>query len=132
MIEPEPEFEFIENYTVEIKAIESTMEDTSFWKFIIQIKVLDSDYNDDEVITANFIKAIDIPSYRVYDDMLDAIQDAYGVIELLGFQFQDNKPQQIEILRYNPEEEEYVSDIILYDGFDFYPPETQEEETKND
>lgn len=122
------EIEFINFYTVEIKAVEyfSSETEESYWKFIIQYKIIDDEYDDDEMPT-EFTKITEIPSYRAYEDMFDAIQDAYGVIELLGFQFADDKPQQVEILRYNPVDDEYVSDYILYDGFDFYPPETETE-----
>jgi hypothetical protein len=123
-----PYFEFIDFYTVEIKAVEYYNDETneSIWKFIIQYKVTDDDY-DDGIPPEDFVKIVEIPSYRTYDDMFDAIQDAYGVIELIGFQFAGNKPQEIEILKYNPVDKDYVSDYILYDGFDFYPPETNPE-----
>jgi hypothetical protein len=123
-----PDFEFIDFYTVEIKAVEYYDDETneSIWKFIIQYKVTDDDY-DDSKPPEDFVKIVEIPSYRAYDDMFDAIQDAYGVIELIGFQFAGSKPQEIEILKYNPVDEDYVSDYILYDGFDFYPPDTNPE-----
>jgi hypothetical protein len=128
-----PEFEFIDFYTVEIKAVEYFNDETeeSIWKFIIQYKVIDDDYDGDEP-PDEFVKIVEIPSYRTYEDMFDAIQDAYGVIELVGFQFADDKPQQVEVLRYNPVDNEYVSDYILYDGFDFYPPETEEDNTETE
>ncbi len=123
-----PDFEFIDFYTVEIKAVEYYNDETneSIWKFIIQYKVTEDDY-DDSKPPEDFVKIVEIPSYRAYDDMFDAIQDAYGVIELIGFQFAGSKPQEIEILKYNPVDEDYVSDYILYDGFDFYPPDTNPE-----
>jgi hypothetical protein len=128
-----PEIEFIDFYTVEIKAVEYYNDETeeSIWKFIVQYKIIDDDYDDDE-LPKDFARIIEIPSYRTYEDMFDAIQDAYGVIELIGFQFADDTPQQVEVLRYNPLDKDYVSDYILFDGFDFYPPEPETETTNEE
>jgi hypothetical protein len=113
----------IDTYTVEIKAIEMYESDseTLFWKFIVHYKVLEDDDDID-----NVLKNIEIVSYRAYENMYDAIQDSYGVIELFGFQFSNKEPQEIEILRYNLVDNSYDSDYILYDGFDFYHPEKKQ------
>lgn len=122
------EDELVDCYTVEIKAIENYIDEKneSTWKFIVLYKIIDDDVVEITPST-EFKKVIEIVSYREYEDMLDAIQDAYGVIELIGFQFVGDKPQEVEVLRYNPVDNDYVADYVLYDGMDFYPPETKSE-----
>lgn len=109
----------LDDYTVVIKAIqvpifEDEIEDKSdmveLWKFIVEFR----DINED--------KNVEIPSYRTYQTYEDAIQDAYGVIELFGFMFKDESdPTAIEILRWSYEDQELETDYILFDGLDFYP-----------
>lgn len=135
MLEDGTEVTYFDDYTVVIKAIQVPIfineidkdDIQDLWKFIVEFH----DSNIDSIV--------EIPSYRTYSTYEDAVQDAYGVIDLFGFTVsEDTSKNVITILRWSVEDEELYEDYVLFDGLDFYPvpedfdPDNEDDEEKND
>lgn len=109
------------NYTVIIKAIEIPMDETNRkWAFSVQFFQLGED-EDRFDNTKEDAVVVEIPSMHGFPTAEDAIQDAFGIIELYGFTVEEGDKQPIEILDWDYSGEDYISRTVLFDGFDFYP-----------
>jgi hypothetical protein len=123
LIPEDTNFIAIFDYTCYIKAIEAkTPHKNKSWIYVIQyIELTEKDDNSPK-------KIIEIPSQHYYKTYQDAIQDAYGIVELLGFRFRDKSdPAKIMVLDLDKTTDEYIVRYVLFDGFDFFTPIDEEE-----
>lgn len=92
------------------------------------IAIHDSD-NDTWIFNVNLYQTTDKTAYRLksqinYESKEDAIMDANGIIELLGF----NLTERIAISCFKIVEDQLVEDIVLFDGHDFFPYEGEDDD----
>lgn len=116
-----PNIILLSNYTVTIKAVEIPIEpDNRRWAFSIQFFKLGEDQDHFDPSSEDAL-VVEIPSMHGFPTAEDAIQDAFGIIELYGFAVLEGEKQPIEILDWDYTEEDYIIRTVLFDGFDFYP-----------
>ena len=106
-----------EPYVCYIKAVETVHSTKESKKFSFVIDFIEVSDEEDK-------KMIAIPSMHSYDSYHDAIQDAYGIIELYGFRLNEGIPRaRIEIMEWDEDKDKYIPHYTYFDGRDFFPEE---------
>lgn len=109
----------IKNYRCDVKAVEvmtplPVNKKKRRWVFVIQF--LDSEVDDEQ--NTNIIE---IPSLESFKTPEDALQDAFGIVELFGFRIsRDVNRLKMTILDWNAEKKEYELRYLYFDGYDFF------------
>lgn len=94
-------------------------EDPDLWVYSLTLICEQKDYY-----------VIDIRPQNQYTSYEEALMDAYGCIELLGFHLKKQIP--VEIFYWNPELDDYEETKKYFDGKDFYQEDPNPKEDEDD
>ena len=108
-------------------------DDVIIFDYLPEIIAIHNDENDSWFYNVVLYQDHDKTAYRIrsslqYKNKEDAIMDANGVIELLGY----NLEEKILVSCFRVIEDDVIDDPIVFDGTDFYPYEGDDDDETNE
>ena len=111
----------------------SDYDDVIIFDYLPEIIVIHNDENDSWFYNVVLYQDHDKTAYRIrsslqYKNKEDAIMDANGIIELLGY----NLEEKIMVSCFRVVDDDVIDEPIMFDGTDFYPYEGDNDDEDDD
>lgn len=110
---------FLSNYYCRMMAVQIPLDeegDDPRWKYLLEYNGVGEDDG----------KKVSMPSIHSYASPFDAIQDAYGILELLGFRFNPEFTRSKVVITNLDKDGNSDPVVYWFDGYDFFKTSGEE------